>query len=111
MDEMNKLTLLRTLKRHIPTEELITREESSQIRQSLYDFMQPFEHHETDLIIESISDLTIKCVELMCILVIEVLNSIRTVFHGLCVHFASTLFTQPLTTHSIFTTISVRYLI
>ena len=111
MDEMNKLTLLRTLKRHIPTEELITREESSQIRQSLYDFMQPFEYQETDLIRESISDLTIECVELMCIFVIEVINSIRTVFHRLCVQNASPLFTQPLTTHSIFTTISVRYLI
>ena len=104
-DKMSNFTLLKTPYWNIPNRELKTREELSEIRQALYEFGQSIGDKGTDLIIESISDLTFECVELMCILALEVLNSIKTVLRPLCVHFASTLFTHSLPCHSIFTTI------
>ena len=94
--KMRNYTLLKAPIRNILTEELKTREELSQILPVLSKCRQSFEDQEVNLRIESISDFSIVCVQLMRSLAIEVPCSIKTVLRQLCVpnvsHFIHFLF-------------------
>ena len=108
--KMSNYTLLKTPFSNIPNRGLITREESSQIRQGLYKFGQTYRDQE--LIKEILSDFKTDIAQLIHFFTTDVMNYTRigyfldmTVLRQLCVQNASPLFTHSLTTHSIFTTI------
>ena len=115
-DKMSNYTLLKTPFGNIPNRELITRVESSQIRQGLYEFGQTYRYQK--FIKETLSDFKYEMDQLIHFLTTDVMKWLRmrnffdmTVLRQLCVQNASPLFAHPLTTHSIFTTLPVGYLI
>ena len=108
--KMSNYTLLKAPLFNILNGELKTREESSQIRQNLYEFGQSSKDQEH--IKETLSDFRYGLAQLIHFLTTDVMNYTRigyllvlTTLRQLCVHFASPLFTHSLPYHSIFTTI------